>query len=214
MEMSEQINELATALAKAQMELGNAKKSSDNPYFKSRYADLAEVLDTCREVLGKNGLSVIQPVGVVNDKAIEVTTMLIHSSGQWVKSTTNMPMVKLDPQAAGSAITYARRYSLAAMVGISQADDDGEGALGRGKKEEKPANLQKAEQVFGCTAKPVEGYVRKTADSYEVRSKNNNRWADVRAISLERLNDMINDKDYAEAHQFIFEVMKNKTKSA
>lgn len=210
MEMSEQINELASALAKAQMELGNAKKSSDNPYFKSRYADLAEVLDTCREVLGKNGLSVIQPVGVVNEKTIEVTTMLIHSSGQWVKSTTNMPMVKLDPQAAGSAITYARRYSLAAMVGISQADDDGEGALGRGK----PANLQKAEQVFGCTAEEVKQLVRKTADSYEVCSKANGRWVDVRSISVERLNDIYNDKDYKEAHEFIFRVMQAKTKSA
>lgn len=138
MEMSENINELAAALAKAQAELNNAKKSSNNPYFKSKYADLAEVLDTCREVLSKNGLSVIQPVGAVSEQTIEVTTVLMHSSGQWVKSKTNMPMVKLDPQAAGSAITYARRYSLAAMVGISQADDDGEGAMGRGDAKPKP----------------------------------------------------------------------------
>ena len=204
MEHSEQINELAAALAKAQAEMGNAKKSSANPFFKSKYADLAEVLDTCREVLSKNGLSVVQPVGQVSDKSIEVFTMLMHSSGQWISSSMNIPMAKLDPQAAGSAITYARRYSLAAMVGIAQADDDGEAAMNR-----RPVGVQAAEQAFGAPAGTVE-YSKCENGILYVKSKNNGKWADARNVPLERLNDMLNDQDYAPAHQAIFEIMSHK----
>lgn len=202
MEFSAQINELATALAKAQAEIGNAKKSSKNPFFNSKYADLAEVLDTCREVLSKNGLSVVQPVGQVSDKSIEVHTLLMHSSGQWVKSSMNIPMTKLDPQAAGSAITYARRYSLAAMVGIAQVDDDGEGAMGRGNK---TPNGQEEDNG-------TEPFVKFENGIVWLKSKKNGQWADARKVPVERLNDMLNDKDYAKAHKNIIDIMAEKSK--
>lgn len=252
MEKSEQINELAAALAKAQGEMTNAIKSSDNPFYKSKYADLAEVLDTCREVLSKNGLSVAQPVGQVSDKNIEVYTILMHSSGQWISSSMNIPMTKIDPQAAGSAITYARRYSLAAMVGIAQADDDGEKAMplvrktkdgimvftqgyanlnnlskeilenllkdikykdvwGDIKKKlniDKPDSLKDAENLFGGTTKKL--YTNFDNGVWMLLSKNNGQWADARKVPLERLNDMLNDSDYAPAHDAIRSIMAGK----
>ena len=130
MQMSENINELATALAKAQGEMKNAGKTSDNPFFKSKYADLAEILNAVREPLSKYGLSISQlydGMGVP-DKTITVTTLLMHSSGQYIGNTANYPVAKADIQGVGSAITYARRYSLAAILGLSQEDDDGNAA--------------------------------------------------------------------------------------
>lgn len=124
---SDQIKDIATALAKAQAEIEGAKKDSTNPHFKSSYADLASVWDACRKALTVNGLSVVQ--GPVSDEGrVGVTTMLMHSSGQWLESTFFMRPTKDDPQGAGSALTYARRYALAAMVGVAPEDDDGNAA--------------------------------------------------------------------------------------
>lgn len=132
---SEQINELAAALAKAQGQIEGAKKSSSNPFFKSKYADLAECWNTCREALTANGISVIQMPEEINENGrLNITTMLAHSSGQYIFSTLTMTVTKLDPQAIGSAITYGRRYALAAMVGLAQEDDDGEKAMARQEK--------------------------------------------------------------------------------
>jgi len=126
---SEQINELAGALALAQAELENAVKSSNNPHFRSKYADLAEVLNTVRPVLAKHGISVVQAPGYAHEpKVVAVETTLMHKSGQWVASTVAAPVAKPDAQGVGSAITYCRRYALAAMVGIAQEDDDGNAA--------------------------------------------------------------------------------------
>lgn len=126
-EQSENINELATALAKAQGKITGALKDSSNPFFKSKYADLAACWDSCREPLSDNGLSVIQ-VPSADDIGVTVTTILAHSSGQWIKSTLRMVPKDGSPQSVGSAITYARRYALAAMVGLAQIDDDGNAA--------------------------------------------------------------------------------------
>ena len=127
METSEQINELATALAKAQGEIEGAVKSSTNPDFKSKYADLAEVWKACRSTLSKHGIAVIQAPGS-GPNLVFLTTRLVHSSGQWMQSVLCMPLARNDAQAVGSCLTYARRYALAAMVGISQEDDDGNAA--------------------------------------------------------------------------------------
>lgn len=138
MNHSEQINELAASLAKAQGQIEGAKKDSANPFFKSKYADLASVWEACRMQLSSNGLSVTQcPEESENGIAIE--TMLLHSSGQWIKSRYTMPVSKLDAQAVGSAITYARRYALSAIVGIAPEDDDGNSAA-KARPEEKVKN--------------------------------------------------------------------------
>ena len=130
MNKSEQINELATALAKAQGEIKNAVKDSANPYYKSRYADLASVWEACRTALSSNGLAVSQIPELRDSGMVSVHTMLLHSSGQWLSGELSMVPVKNDPQGIGSCITYIRRYALAAIVGISPEDDDGNAASG------------------------------------------------------------------------------------
>jgi len=128
MEMSEQINELAKALSVAQGQIKGALKDSNNPFFKSKYADLSSVWEACREQLSKNGLSVIQTTCDAPDKGVSVVTTLAHESGQWVRGHLTLEPKDKTPQGYGSAITYARRYALAAIVGVAPEDDDGNAA--------------------------------------------------------------------------------------
>lgn len=121
---SDNIDKLAQALSKAQSEMKGAEKKSVNPFFNSGYADLHTVIESSLPYLTKYGLSVIQG----NDGRpgeFYVTTMILHESGQWIKSKLKMPVEKATAQSIGSTITYGRRYGLSAMVGIAQYDDDG-----------------------------------------------------------------------------------------
>lgn len=122
--MSPSISKLTTALAKAQNEMHGAAKESVNPHFRSRYADLASVWDACREPLTKHELAVLQPARC-DGRIVTVTTVLTHSSGEWIAEELSMEPTQNTPQAIGSAITYARRYGLSAMVGVAPEDDDG-----------------------------------------------------------------------------------------
>jgi len=128
---SEAINELAMALSKAQGEITGALKDSANPFFKSKYADLASCWDACRPALAKNAIAVIQIPEVI-DGHLYLTTTLAHSSGQWMRGSLPCNPKDASDQATGSSITYARRYALAAFVGIAQVDDDGNASSGRG----------------------------------------------------------------------------------
>lgn len=150
---SEQINELAAALAKAQAAMSGAVKDSSNPFFKSKYADLASVWDACRGPLTANGLSVMQfpqteydgtpeiyewqsragetRMGVKVLCTVHVVTRLLHVSGQWIEGSVSAMLASADPQAVGSAITYLRRYSLQSVVGVAPEDDDAEAAQER-----------------------------------------------------------------------------------
>lgn len=125
---SEQIGELAKALSAAQCELHGALKDSTNPFFKSKYADLESVWAACRGALAKNGLSVVQTVGSDQHFGPMLVTTLLHSSGQWIEGSQPVMAKNQTPQEFGSALTYARRYGLAAIVGVVQVDDDAEGA--------------------------------------------------------------------------------------
>lgn len=132
MRTSEQINDIAKALSKFQGEVESASKSSINPHFKSSYADLAECWDTIREPLAKNGLCVVQTTEVdAPAQLVCVITRLIHESGQWFESVYPLWPSKQDPQGYGAAMTYARRYCLTAIVGLTQDDDDGNAAGGK-----------------------------------------------------------------------------------
>jgi len=124
------IASLAKALAAAQGEVEGAVKGKANPAFRSKYADLAAVWDACREALTKHGLAVVQSPGPCADGRMEMTTMLAHASGEWMRGTLTIPLAKVDAQAYGSATTYARRYALAAFVGVAPEDDDGNAAVG------------------------------------------------------------------------------------
>ena len=128
-EQSSEINKLVTALSKVQGKITGAEKNAKNPHFKSDYADLHSVIESCRETLSKHGISFIQ--GFLHNSAnsnphVHVTTMLAHDSGQWMRTTCYLPVDRNNAQGVGSAITYGRRYGLSAMVGISQYDDDGQ----------------------------------------------------------------------------------------
>jgi hypothetical protein len=125
---SASVKELATALAIVQGQLTFAKKDSKNPFFKSNYADLESVWDACRDLLSANGLAIMQFPGDYVDGNMTLTTVMTHSSGEWVAQNMSLPVSKPDAQGAGSAITYMRRYALAAIVGVVQADDDGNSA--------------------------------------------------------------------------------------
>lgn len=133
MKQSESIDKLAAALVKAQAAMGGAVKDSENPFFKSKYADLGSVVKAVKEPFADNGLSYVQ-FPLSTDKGVGVTTRLMHSSGQWLESEFTLPLGKQDAQAAGSAITYARRYALQAVAGIPAADDDGEAAMLQSRK--------------------------------------------------------------------------------
>jgi hypothetical protein len=132
MKQSESITDLATALCLAQAEMGGAIKDSNNPFFKSSYADLTSVIKVIKEPFAKWGLSFVQlPVTSAGGNGIGVSTMLMHKSGQWLQGEYLLPMDKVTPQGAGAAITYARRYALQSLVGIPSVDDDGELAMYR-----------------------------------------------------------------------------------
>ena len=126
MNKSESIAGLAKALAKAQGEVENPSKTIVNPHFKSKYADLAEVLNTVRPVFSANGLSFVQMPRFA-EGMVMVETVLMHESGEWISEAACSPITKQDAQGVGSAITYLRRYSLAAFAGIAQEDDDAQG---------------------------------------------------------------------------------------
>jgi hypothetical protein len=123
---SEQINELAAALVKAQGELPTVGKDSTNPFFKSKYADLAAVIKAASPVLAKHGLAVSQHVTTGEDGGSRLATWLLHESGQYICEAMPLLLPKEDPQGQGSAITYARRYSYMAVLGlVADEDDDG-----------------------------------------------------------------------------------------
>lgn len=165
MRTSENICDLAKALATVQASLTPVRRGSTNTYFHSTYADLSSVWESCRESLAKNGLCVIQGNSVGEANTLIVETILIHESGQWVQSELCLPLAKNDPQGVGSAMTYGRRYGLAAIIGIvADADDDGNAASAKNgnanvspmRPNERPLNgSQRPPQINQPTRGPV-----------------------------------------------------------
>lgn len=142
MNKSESIAGLAAALAKAQGQMKGAIKDSANPFFKSKYADLASVVEAIRAAFSANGLSYIQTVEPSEKDEVRVETTLLHSSGEWIScGVLSLPVSKVDAQGYGSALTYARRYSLSAAVGVAPEDDDGNAA-----------SAAKPKKTMDCTA--------------------------------------------------------------
>jgi hypothetical protein len=141
MNKSESIKELATALALFQSEVEDPTKSGDNPHFKSKFVELNGLLEAVRPVLSKHGLSIIQSPGG-NGQDITITTLLMHKSGEWIEfEPFTLKAAKIDPQGAGSAVTYGRRYSLSSVLGVAWDDDD-DGNKGSGKKDKKEDDKQ------------------------------------------------------------------------
>lgn len=146
MNQSEKLDQLATALAKAQASLSGAKKSALNPHFKNNYATLQDVWDAAREVLAPNGLSVVQSYEATDGKLMNIRTTLLHTSGQWIAGVLSMAPQQATPQGIASASTYGRRYGLASILGIvADEDDDGNNA-------EEPG---RAKPIYRAPAQPV-----------------------------------------------------------
>ena len=172
MRTSDTIGKIAAALAAAQANMGAALKDSQNPHFRSRYADLASVVEATRPHLAAQGIAIVQlPETSRETGEVAVTTALVHSSGEVIACRLSAVCKDLAPQPVGSAITYLRRYGLLSVAGIAPDDDDGEAAMGRPqerhpeprpeprKEDAPPPNLAKAVEIrcgqIGATMAPV-----------------------------------------------------------
>jgi len=157
MERSETIGKLAAAVVKVQAALKPVKKETENPFFHSKYADLTSIIEECRPHLVEQGIALFQlpgeskQLGTITERhekdgtveetmigAIDLTTMLVHESGEFIAQTLSLPYQIKSPQSAGSALSYARRYGLQAILGIAADDDDGNAAAGTGQPKVQP----------------------------------------------------------------------------
>ena len=153
MNKSSSIKELATALNKVQSDLDTAKKDATNPFFHSKYLTLDGIISHIKPHLKDSGLSYVQG-NSLTERGINIVTLLMHSSGEWIESVLPMPVAKTDPQSAGSAITYGRRYALASLFGIaSEEDDDGEKTMDRAPRPFVPRT-----KPMGISYSPEKGY--------------------------------------------------------
>ena len=173
---SESIAALAKAIALSQLHVENAMKSSTNPHFKSKYADLAEILNTVRPVFSANCIAIVQTPTFESGVA-SVETMLCHESGEFISSVCSSPVSKQDAQGIGSAITYLRRYSLAAMCGIAQEDDDGQHAVQepqtqRQAPSRKLSNAEREMGVADMKGAPDEAALKQVWADYHAMAKN------------------------------------------
>jgi len=186
MKKSESIAELAKALNAFQSEVSGAKKSANNPFFKSKYADLQEVINCAKDALHNNGLSVSQ-FPIAEDGRAGVETILMHSSGEFIASSLMLSVAKNDPQGMGSAITYARRYAYQAVLGIPSEDDDGNSATIK-----KPVNPPKP-VIANCVdvkRKQIED-IAKAKNLGELTTA----WNEVNAMKLGADKDILKAKD-------------------
>ena len=161
MNHSQSTAKLAEALSKAQKVFKPAIKNADNPFFKSKYAPLENIWESCREGLSANGLAVIQGTGIDEQSGfLYLETLLAHTSGEWISSICPIRPVKDDPQGIGSAVTYARRYGLSAMVGVvtQGEDDDANAASGHDEIKPKPETpkVEKPLPQTGASATSVD----------------------------------------------------------
>jgi hypothetical protein len=138
MNKSESIKNLAVAMSRAQSAMSGAAKSKNNPFFKSKYADLGAVIEAVKVPFADNGLSFVQ-FPIEEGGRIGIETILMHESGEWLSNSFTVQLTKQDAQGAGSAITYCRRYSLQSAAGIPSEDDDGN-AASKGQAKAKPSS--------------------------------------------------------------------------
>ena len=196
MQTSPTIRKLAEALAAAQGAMKGAVKDANNPFFKSKYADLASCWEACRGPLASHGLSVIQGVSAEGAK-ITVTTLLAHSSGEWVQDAITLEAKDDSPQSIGSAATYGRRYGLSAAVGIAPEDDDGNASQPESPRPKSPPAPVPAKQNAGGPNPRAAAIWKRATDkhgmskeSFEVWATATCAWPSFRASSAWLAHDM------------------------
>jgi hypothetical protein len=181
-------NELFAALAKAQGEMHTAGLTNSNPFFKSKYADLAGIVGASRPALTKNGLAIIQLIQLREDGKSSLISILGHSSGQYISSEMVLAPIKNDPQGMGSAITYARRYAYAALVGVVVSDeDDDETIMNRKPVPTVPAKLGKINQETINKLSETFGEDETIFRKFNLRS-----WADLNQSDLPEVIKILN----------------------
>lgn len=206
MNKSESIKNIASAISKFQSEVPNPKKVAENPFFKSSYVPLDEVINVIKPYLAKHGLSFFQSSGG-DGKNITVTTMLMHESGEWIESDPlTVIATKADPQQAGSAITYARRYSLSAILGIaSEEDDDGNSGSGKTPPEE---TKKVSEQQLGEITQLIDKYaVMKDGNAEELTKYFEIK---LKVKSLEEINNVQAGKLINELNKLINKELRSR----
>lgn len=190
---------LATALAKAQAEIKAALKDSKNPHFKSSYADLTSVWDACRSALTNNGLSVVQKTDFAEGE-VWLETILLHADGDSITGRYPLRPQQQTPQGYGSALTYARRYSLAAMVGVV-ADEDDDGNAASAPRSETIRQVEPPPSTM--TGRKNEAQGQRTASQYKAdciaalakikTSAELTAWSDAERDTLEKLEKASRD---------------------
>lgn len=155
MKTSESISKIAPALLKAQKEIGSAKKEADNPFYHSKFADLGEVMRVCKKPCNDNGITILQPEDA-DENGNYVETVLLHESGEFISARMRVAVkADNDPQALGSAVSYAKRYCLQSLLLIPSEDDDGEKATDHNKPASQPANRPAVEAPKTSTEAPT-----------------------------------------------------------
>jgi hypothetical protein len=196
---SETLGKLSDALAKAQAEMQNAPLNKVNPHFKSKYADLAAIRDTVTAPLAKHGLALMQTTGIDENGQFALFTRLSHSSGEWMLGVYPLPLDPGKPQQMGSAMTYARRYTLAAMVGIA-ADEDDDANAAQTNGQSQPAKTYSAsakrgnQQMAKQDASPSQEFVEQFMNEFipacqtveELRTLWERNWKHIKALSQEQ----------------------------
>lgn len=195
MNKSDNIGALAKALAKAQGAIKPATKSAENPFFKSSYADLPAIVEACRKELAANDIAIFQAT-YYTDETVVLETILAHSSGEWISGTYPIKPVKADPQSMGSAVTYARRYALAAMVGVvaEAEDDDGNAASDRAKapsRTEKGDALDKARSWANDAIRAINGFSADELAAWEKAQKNINGLVELRKMDQDTWQQVV-----------------------
>ena len=177
MKTSDTLTKIAPALLAAQKSVGNAKKQATNPHYKSKYANLESVIEAVKDALNDNGITIIQTVGDTIGGTTRVNTRLLHESGEFIEDTACAPIAKQDAQGVGSAVTYLRRYSLAAICSITQEDDDGEST--------KEPQISKAQLVaIQTNAEKNADMIKKALDYFKI--------SDLNKLSQSQANIIIN----------------------
>lgn len=224
MQTSEQTNELAQALANAQGQMKNAKPDKSNPHFRSKYASLAEIRDTVTKPLADNAISCSQMTGVDENGQFVLCTRLTHSSGQYMESRFPLPINLDKMQEMGSALSYARRYTLAAVCGIAagEDDDDAESA----PNNQAPARQQQPAKTYSGTAKrgdkqPAQSEPEPTANAADYASPNvaagehpddSALVREVFRLCVDSAPDTDTLKAWWDKHQLAYEVLTNEDK--
>jgi hypothetical protein len=162
MNKSESISKLSVALVKAHADMGVVLKGASNPFFKSKYADLASVVEAVKPALLKQEIVVVQGLQDA-EGGVAIETMLLHSSGEWISSTLRLPAAKEDAQGYGSACTYGRRYGLMAICGVPADDDDGNAATATAPVKEKGKSV--AREVWDEMDNETQKWLQGIADS-------------------------------------------------